>query len=85
MSSNECALSLYIQSDRLLFIAFLQGWIAIGAVAACAVIALCYANSVHSLPDRKLWSLYCMNSAQVLLPFLPGQVKPCLKRLLSES
>ncbi|CAK8997837.1 unnamed protein product [Durusdinium trenchii] len=32
-----------------------EGWIAIGAVAACAVIALCYANSVHSLPDRKLW------------------------------
>ena len=30
-----------------------QGWLAVCAVAACAIIALCYARSTHSLPDRR--------------------------------
>ena len=30
-----------------------QGWLAVCAVAACAIIALCYARSMHSLPDRR--------------------------------
>lgn len=28
-----------------------QGWLAVCAVAACSAIALCYARSLHSLPD----------------------------------
>lgn len=30
-----------------------EGWLAVCAVAACAIIALCYARSMHSLPDRR--------------------------------
>lgn len=31
-----------------------QGWLAVCAVAACAGIALLYARSMHSLPDRSV-------------------------------
>ena len=48
-----------------------QGWLAVCAVAACAIIALCYARSMHSLPDRRkgsfghLWGCRVLSCAVV--------------------
>eukprot|EP00435_Cladocopium_sp_Y103_P022671 s56_g5.t1 len=49
-----------------------EGWLAVCAVAACAIIALCYARSMHSLPDRTKGSFGHREGCPMLISIIYG-------------